>query len=133
MPNENLNEMPWVERHDVDVTPELSEHYYQLFDGGAKLMPTNPFDSEIQRLVTDNALSPDTIAFAIAENFIPPHPQGLAGALGELTAAGYHIKQPASPPDTQLLHSAKQDWTNRQEEFYRKIQLSGICGHLNEA
>lgn len=132
MPNENLNDMPWVVRQDIDITPELSEHYYQLFDGGAKLMPTNPFDSEIQRLVTDNALSPDTVAFAIAENFIPPHPQGLTGALHEFTAAGYNIKQPAPPPDTQLLNSAQQDWANRQQEFYQKIQLRGVCGHLKE-
>lgn len=133
LPNENLNDMPWVERQNITITPELSEHYYQMFDGGTKLMPSNPFDNEIRRLATDNALSPDTVAFAIAENFIPPHPQGLTGALNELTAAGYQIKLPSSPPNTQLLNSAQRDWDSRQQAFYQKIQSRGFCGHLNEA
>ena len=31
---ENLNDMPWVIREAVEITPELSQHYFDMFNGG---------------------------------------------------------------------------------------------------
>jgi len=32
--DENLNDMPWVRRSDIDITPGLSHRYFEMFDGG---------------------------------------------------------------------------------------------------
>lgn len=129
-PGENLNQMPWITRVDIAITPQLSEHYFSMFDGGAKLMPHNPFDEEIRRLANNNALAPETVAFAIAENLLPQHPKGLAGATAEFTGAGYTIKAPSTLPDEAVITAAQKDWNERKTAFYNNIESRGHADHV---
>ena len=90
-PSENLNDMPWVQHQTIEITPALSRHYFEMFNGGKKLFPDNPFDEYIAALRTNRTLPLQALEFGIFQGLLPAHPNGVTGARNTLKAAGYAV------------------------------------------
>lgn len=88
-PGENLNDMPWVKQQAIEITPALSQYYFEMFNGGKKLFPNNPFDEYIAALRTNKTLPFQALEFGIEKGLLPAHPKGVTGARNILMESGY--------------------------------------------
>jgi len=89
---ESLNDMPWISRQELEVTHELSQRYFDMFDGGAKLFPSNPFDDQVRAIRETKRLPLEALAFGMRQGLIPYHPEGVNGARIALLLAGYEVE-----------------------------------------
>lgn len=64
-PGESLNDMPWISRQELEVTHELSQRYFDMFDGGAKLFPSNPFDKHVHNIRRSKLLPLEALAYGM--------------------------------------------------------------------
>lgn len=129
-PGENLNNMPWVTRQTVEITPELSQHYFDMFDGGAKLFPVNPFDDHVRSIRDSKFLPLEVLAFGMHIGQIPGHPQGVDGARSELLAAGYEVERFSIAVHPDVIQAATEEWERQKDGYYERIRCRGVCDLL---
>jgi len=129
-PGENLNDMPWVTREVLEITPDLSQRYFEMFDGGKKLFPSNPFDDHVQNIKDSKFLPLEVLAFGMYIGQIPAHPQGLDGARAELIAAGYEVEPFSIAVHPATIQAAAEDWERERGAYYERIRCRGVCDTL---
>lgn len=129
-PGENLNDMPWVARQAVEITPELSQHYFDMFDGGAKLFPVNPFEDHVRSIRKSKFLPLEVLAFGMYIGQIPGHPQGVDGARSELLAAGYEVERFSIAVHPAVIQAAGEEWERQKDGYYERIRCRGVCDLL---
>ena len=130
-PSENLHEMPWIQRTPIEITPDLSKRYCERFNEGRTLFPVNAFDQHIQILRTNRTVPTSAIEFGMAHGWLPPHPQGIAGAVGALKAAGYSVTTNSGPDiDQSVLDAASLEWLLRRAGYFGRVRMRGVCDHL---
>jgi hypothetical protein len=113
-PGENLNDMPWVTRQTVEITPELSQHYFDMFNGGAKLFPPDPFDEHVRAIRKSKFLPLEVLAYGMYIGQIPPHPQGVDGARAELLAAWYEVERFSIDVHPDVIQAAAKQWERQK-------------------
>lgn len=126
-PGENLNDMPWVTRETVEIAPELSQHYFDMFDGGAKLFPSNPFDDHVRSIRESVLLPLEVLSYGMYLGMIPSHPKGVDGARSELLAAGYRVEPNLIAIDPAMVQAAEQAWESERQAYYDRIRVRGVC------
>lgn len=129
-PSENLNDMPWVTREAVEVTPEVSQHYFDMFDGGTKLFPTDPFDDHVCTIRESKFLPLEVLAYSMYIGQIPQHPQGVEGARAELLAAGYEVERFLITVHPAIIQAAAEQWERQKGAYYKRIRCRGVCDAL---
>lgn len=129
-PGENLNDMPWVTCQTVEITPELSQHYFDMFDGGAKLFPGNPFDDHVRSIRDSKFLPLEVLAYGMYIGQIPPHPKGVDGARAELLAAGYEVERFSIAVHPDVIQAATEQWERQKGAYYERIRCRGVCDAL---
>lgn len=129
-PGENLNDMPWVTREAIDITPELSQHYFDMFSGGAKLFPPDPFDEHVRAIRESRFVPLEVLAYGMYIGQIPPHPQGIDGARAELLAAGYEVERFSITVHPATIEAASKQWGRQKDAYYKRIRCRGVCDAL---
>ncbi|NMM14298.1 MAG: FRG domain-containing protein [Rhodoferax sp.] len=129
-PDENLNDMPWVQHQTIEITPALSRHYFDVFDGGKKLFPDNPFDDHIAALRTNRTLPLQALEFGIGQGLLPAHSAGVTGARRALRAAGYAVEDRAIDIDESVMRAAADEWAVRKMGYFSRIRIRLAADHL---
>lgn len=129
-PSENLNDMPWVQHQAIEITPALSQHYFEMFSGGKKLFPDNPFDDHIAALRTNGILPLQALEFGIGQGLLPAHPEGVTGARNALKAAGYAVEDRAVDINESLVLAAADEWALRKMDYFSRIRMRGVADHM---
>lgn len=129
-PGENLNDMQWVKHQTFEITPALSNHYFEMFDGGKKLFPGNPFDNYIAALRTNCTVPLQALEFGIGQGLLPAHPKGVTGARNALKAAGYAVEDRAVDIDESLVLAATDEWALRKMDYFSRIRMRGVADHM---
>lgn len=129
-PGENLNDMPWVTREVLEITPDLSQRYFEMFDGGDKLFPSNPFDDHVQHIQDSKFLPLEVLAFGMYIGQIPGHPQGPDGAREELIAAGYEVERFSIAVHPVTIQAAAEAWDRVKVGYYNRIRCRGVSDLL---
>lgn len=129
-PGENLNDMPWVAHEAVEITPELSQHYFDMFDGGTKLFPSNPFDDHVGSIRKSTLLPLEVLAFGMYLGLIPDHPQGINGARSELLAAGYRVELSPLTVDPAIIQAATDSWETKRTAYFDRIRVRAMADML---
>jgi hypothetical protein len=127
---ENLNDMPWVQHQEIQITPALSRHYFELFDGGKKLFPCNPFDDHIATLRTNRILPLQALEFGIEQGLLPTHSEGVTGVRNSLKAAGYAVEDRTIDIDESVMQAAANDWAVRKLGYFSRIRMRGVADHM---
>lgn len=129
-PDENLNGMPWASPLPIEITPDLSHHYFDMFDGGKTLFPENPFDAHIQELRTNLTVPLQALEFGISRGILPPHHKGISGAQKELRSAGYIVEDRAINISMDVNQAAADEWAKRKADYFSRIRMRAVCDHL---
>lgn len=129
-PGENLNDRPWVQHQAIEITPTLSHHYFEMFDGGKKLFPDNPFDDYIAALRTNRSLPLQALEFGLGQGLLPEHPEGVTGARNALKAAGYAVEDRAVDIDESIVQAAADEWAVRKLKYFSRIRMRGVADHM---
>lgn len=129
-PGENLNDMQWVKHQTFEITPTLSNHYFEMFDGGKKLLPNNPFDDYIAALRTNRTLPLQALEFGIGQGLLPAHPKGVTGVRNALKAAGYAVDDRTVDIDESLVLAAADEWALRKMDYFSRIRMRGVADHM---
>lgn len=129
-PGENLNDMPWVQHQAIEITPTLSHYYFEMFDGGNKLFPDNPFDDYIAALRTNRTLPLQALEFGLGQGLLPEHPEGVTGARNALKAAGYAVEDRAVDIDESIVQDAADEWAIRKLNYFSRIRMRGVADHM---
>ena len=127
---ENLNDMPWVQHQEIEITPALSRHYFEMFGGGKKLFPDNPFDDHIAALRTNCTLPLQALQFGLEQGLLPAHPEGVIGARNRLRAAGYAVEDRAVDIDESVMQAAADEWAVRKFDYFSRIRMRGAVDHM---
>ncbi len=127
---ENLNDMPWVTREVLEITPDLSRRYFEMFDGGAKLFPVDPFDDHVHAIRDSKFLPLEVLAYSMYIGQVPAHPRGVDGARGELLAAGYEVERYSIAVHPATIQAAAEEWERQRDAYYRRIRCRGVCDLL---
>ena len=61
--NLNFNNFDFVQKEEIQLTKELCEKYYDMFDGGAKLFPKDEISELAYEIQNSNYISKDAIEF----------------------------------------------------------------------
>lgn len=128
-PGENLNDMPWVQHQAIEITPTLSHHYFEMFDGGKKLFPDNA-DDYIAALRTNRTLPLQALEFGLGQGLLPEHPEGVTGARNALKAAGYAVEDRAVDIDESIVQAAADEWAVRKLNYFSRIRMRGVADHM---
>lgn len=126
---ENLNDMQWVKHQTFEITSTLSHHYFEMFDGGKKLFPNNPFDDHIAALRTNCTLPLQALEFGIGQG-LPAHPKGVTGTRKALKAAGYTVEDRAVDINESLVLAAADEWALRKMDYFSRIRVRGVADHM---
>lgn len=129
-PKENLNEMPWIHRTKIEITPALSRRYFDMFDGGGALFPEDEFDDYVDKLRESRTIPLGVIQFAIADSHLPQHPEGLRGAVRELHRAGYTVTDSVPSMDPETVETAGRDWQQQRSGYFARVRVRGMCDHV---
>lgn len=129
-PGENLNDMPWVTREAVEITPDLSQQYFDMFNGGSKLFPQDPFDEHVRAIRKSKFLPLEVLAYGMYIGQIPPHPQDVDGARAELLAAGYEVERFSIAVHPDVIQAATERWERQKGAYYKRIRCRGVCDAL---
>lgn len=129
-PGESLNDMPWVSRQELEVTPELSQRYFDMFDGGAMLFPSNPFDDQVRAIRETKRLPLEALAFGMEQGLIPHHPEGVNGARNALLLAGYEIKLCPMSVQPETVKAALDEWEDKKSDYFSRIRVRGVADHI---
>lgn len=129
-PGENLNEMPWVTREAVEITRDLSKRYFDMFDGGAKLFPSDPFDEHVRSIRKSKLLPLEALSLGIDLRLIPGHPQGVDGARSALLAGGHRVELCPMDVDPGIIQAAADAWEQKKEAYYKRIRVRGVSDHM---
>jgi len=129
-PCDNLNDMPWVQHQKLEITPALSRHYFEMFDGGKELFPDNPFDKHIAALRTNRILPLQALEFGINKGLLPAHPEGITGARNALKAAGYVVEDRAVDIDESVMQAAADEWAGRKLDYFSRIRIRVVADHM---
>lgn len=127
---ENLNDMPWITREAVEITPELSQHYFDMFNGGKKLFPPDPFDDHVSAIRDSKFLPLEVLAYSMYIGQVPAHPQGVEGARLELIAAGYEVEPYSIAVHPVVIQAAAEAWERQKDGYYNRIRYRGVCDLL---
>lgn len=128
--NEDLNEMSWVKREEIKLTPELSRKYFDMFDEGRALLPENPADRQIEALRDSASVSMKALKLALSFNILPEHPHGLDGVILAFGAAGFAVVETEPTLDDEAIAAAAADWNSRRDVFLNRIRMRGIADHF---
>ena len=128
-PGENLNAMHWATHREFEITEALSQQYFEMFAGGALLFPDNPFDSFIHQLRTNNCVPRQSLESGIDHQWIPAHPEGTNRACEALEEAGYSIGANRVELSASTLAAAEAEWKEREQGYWSRIRIRGICDH----
>ncbi len=126
---ENLNDMRWAKYEKFEITKQVSELLSDLFEGGKKLFPSNPFDDYIREIRLNGTVSMQALEWGLRSRELPPHPRGSDGARQELIEAGYAIDDRAVDVRSDLIESATQDWEIRKMDYLRRMKCRLTCDH----
>ena len=129
-PGENLNDMPWATREVVEITPELSQHYFDMFDDGAKLFPPDPFDDHVRAIRDSKFLPLEVLAYSMYIGQVPAHPQGVEGARLELIASGYEVERCSIAVHPAVIQAAAEAWERQKDGYYNRIRCREVCDAL---
>lgn len=130
-PDESLNDMPWISRQELEVTHELSQRYFDMFDGGAKLFPSNPFDEHVQNIRRSKLLPLEALAYGMDCGLIPPHPGGTDGARDALLAAGYSVELCPMKVAPETVNAALDEWEHKKSDYFSRIRVRGVADHIS--
>lgn len=128
--DEDLNHMAWVTAEKIELTPDLSRRYFDMFDGGKTLFPENPVDRQIEALRDSRSVSLSALKMAVTLNILPSHPHGVDGVIREFRAAGFDVPEIAASLDEPTIAAAASDWNNRRESFLNRIRIRGMSEHV---
>jgi hypothetical protein len=129
-PDEDLDAMSWVSAEEIAITPELSARYFDMFEGGKALFPDEPFDMHVDRMRRLRTYRPEALEAALSRGMLPPHPCGMAGAMGELTAAGYYACSSKVTATRQTVEASFADWEARRQNLMSRLRLRGVAAHF---
>lgn len=127
---ENLNKMPWIQHQELDISPALSQRYFEMFDGGKQLFPSNPFDDHIAKLRTNGILPLQALEFGIENGLLPEHPEGVFGTRSALQSAGYIVKKCAIDIDESVIQAAEKEWAERKLDYFSRVRLRLVADHM---
>jgi hypothetical protein len=128
-PKEDLEAMPWINIEPIEITPALSARYFDMFDGGRLLFPSEPFDEHIGRIRRSRTYRAEALDAALSRGDLPPHPGGMTGAMGALSAAGYHACDRDVAAPEQAVEDAFYDWQVRWQRLNSRVRLRGVSVH----
>jgi len=129
MPGENLNDMDWVCKEFIEITPALSARYFELFDGGRVLFPQNPFDDLINERRSNDILPLESLLLGLANGRLSQHPQGLDGAVEELGKIGYNVRDQSSDVGGHIINAAAEDWQRKRSAYASRIRVRCVADH----
>jgi hypothetical protein len=129
-PGESLNDMQWVNRQDLEVTPELSQRYFDMFEGGAKLFPSNPFDDQVRAIRKTKRLPLEALAFGMEQGLISHHPEGVNGARNALLLAGYEVEPCSMSVQPEIIKAALDEWEHKKSDYFSRIRVRGVADHI---
>lgn len=121
-PEDNLDAMPWVALGSVAITPELSGRYFEMFEGGAKLFPSNPFDQRIIQTRRSRVIPLEAIELGAKLGWLASSTEG---ATQVLDAAGYRVSSEPIRVSPEIIEAAKAEWEARRPSFFSRIRLRG--------
>jgi hypothetical protein len=127
---ESLDDMPWVSRQELEVTPGLSQCYIDMFDVGTKLFPSNPFDVHVQNIRQSNLLPLEALAYGMDLGLIPPHPEGVHGARDALLTAGYLVELCPMKVEPETVKAALDEWEHKKSDYFSRIRVRGVADHI---
>lgn len=123
---EDLNQMGWCRFEKFKITAKVSHRYFEMFEGGEILFPSNPFDAHIDSLRRNNTVPIQAIE--IGMNF--PSPDDVEYAANAYIKMGYQVSGDTVYPDDVIFDAAAADWNARRTEFFSRIGLRGMCDHF---
>lgn len=127
LPGQNLNSKSWSQNIIFNITEQQSKLYYEMFDGGRALLPSNPFDSHIRFLRDNDAIPKPVIEYGMKIGVLPRHPCGIDAAAGALEFAGYRVLDDMHAIEPSVIAAAADDWNARVPAFLEKITMRGIA------
>jgi len=128
--SDDLNEMSWVEAEKVEITPQVSNMYFDMFQGGQTLFPPDSFELNIDSMHCDGRLSLGAIKLASTLGVLPPHPEGIDGIVRSFELAGYQVVQSIDEVSEESLIAAEAEWRERRASFVTRIKIRGVSNHL---
>lgn len=129
-PEEDLDTVSWVSAEEIAITPELSARYFDMFEGGEALFPDEPFDMHIDRIRRLRTYRPEALEAALSRRMLPLHSGGIAGAMEELTAAGYYACSSEVVASRQSVEASFADWDARRQNLMSRLRLRGVAAHF---
>jgi hypothetical protein len=129
MPGENLNDMDWVSKEFIEITPALSARYFELFDGGRVLFPQNPFDDLINERRSNDILPLASLRLGLANSRLPQHPKGLDGAVEELVKTGFDVEEQSVVVNREIINAAAEDWQRKRSAYASRIRVRCVADH----
>lgn len=129
---ENLNEMPWVKCDRLDITLDISQRYFDMFDGGDKLFSPHPFEKVIDNHTASRSICRSTISFAAGQNALP-EAMTAKDVEDALLTAGFRLADDDNSivVNERILREANLHWQALAAEFFSKIRFRGVCSHLS--
>lgn len=125
---ENLNDMPWVKKEKFDVTSDLSDKYYRMFDGGARLFPLHPFDKLIEKIRCCNDVHLDALLFGLIQSLLPPS-HGIFDLKKILERNGHRVTSEVLCADENIMREAGIFWEKTRPDFFNRIRIRGVTDH----
>lgn len=129
---DDLNEMAWITKEDIELTPSLSKRYFDMFEGGRVLFPSNAFDTRIDALRESKSLSINALKMALSFGVLPPHPYDLEGVVREFEAVNYRVIESVEPVSAEILATAAADWSQHRPAFVSRTRLRGVADHMQQ-
>lgn len=127
LPGQDLNSKRWSRSVVFDINKQQSELYYEMFEGGRTLFPSNPFDSHIRFLRDNNAIPKPVIECGMEIGFLPRHLGGIDAAAMTLESAGYRVIDEMHAIEPFEIAAAMDDWIVRAPAFFESIRMRGVC------
>lgn len=129
---DDLNQMAWVTKEDIELTPSLAKRYFNMFDGGRALFPPNAFDMKIDALRESRCLSINALKMALSFGILPSHPYDLEGVVREFEAVNYRVIENVEPVSAEIVATAAADWSQHRRTLISRIRLRGFADHIQE-
>lgn len=120
-PHDDLADLPWVTREEIDRTEELAREYWERFDGGRKLLPDTDFDRYIIGLKDSGKVWQPAVRMAFKDQ---------ADDVLAALSSERRVSLDFEAPTRELVNTTRAEWAERRDGYFNRIRLRGVCDHL---
>lgn len=120
--NENFNLQPYLKYEKFQVKRRLSEKYYNLFEGGAKLFPKDIVDSKALEIRLSKEFDRDVLERCFKEKLIPRLTEEFSDFIKILISNGYIITEKKLTFYSDEKNEIILNWEARKINYFQRIK-----------